>query len=248
MFLLFIGLIVGAYFGLNTYTHHGEKIEVPNLKKVSIKAAKHELGRLGLTMVIADTLYLKNLPADIVLEQIPAPGKIVKGGRIIYLIVNAGVSPSKNIPDIIDNSSYREAIAKLKALGFKRIEVQYVAGEKDWLYAIKANGKFILNGEKMSVEAKLVLQVGDGTRDLGDSVTYTDPLYYYEEEEEDYTYSSHYDDDDNNTETNTDNENQNVEVNVDDEIERLIRERQAQENGVTANGGTGNNPNTSTPQ
>ncbi|MCQ2242983.1 MAG: PASTA domain-containing protein [Bacteroidaceae bacterium] len=230
--LLLIAIIAGAFFALNPYTHHGEKIKVPNVKKKTIKAAKKELMKQGLIIQVSDTLYLKNLPADIVLEQIPSPGRVVKPGRIIYVVINAGHSAIKTLPDVIDNSSAREAKAILQAAGFKRIDIQYIAGEKEWLYGIKINNKNAKTGDKVSVEARLVLLVGDGKRDLGDSVTYIPSPYYYMEEDlynNNTTRSNSGQSSSNseNTVTYTEEEVQNeVQRNLDSEIEQLVREKQ----------------------
>ena len=36
----------------------------------------------------------------------------------------------------MDNSSLRQAEAKLRALGFKITEPEYISGEKDWVYSL----------------------------------------------------------------------------------------------------------------
>lgn len=178
--LVLVALLSVAYFSLNSYTNHGDKVEVPNVKKKTLKAAKHDLGKLGLEVLVTDTMYLKNLPADIVLEQIPAPGKTVKPGRVVYVVINAGHSPIRPIPEIVDNSSAREAKAQLQALGFKRVEIQYIAGEKDWVYGLKCDGKDVKNGLRLSVDSRLVLVVGDGARDFGEEVEVVESNFYFD--------------------------------------------------------------------
>jgi beta-lactam-binding protein with PASTA domain len=116
------------------------------------------------------------------LEQSVKAGSIVKSGRIVYLVINASSTPTIAIPDVIDNSSYREARAKLTAMGFRVSEPQMVPGEKDWVYGIKVRGRNVTNGQRVSVEDILTLQVGDGMIDAADSVAFADPVY---EEEED---------------------------------------------------------------
>jgi beta-lactam-binding protein with PASTA domain len=116
------------------------------------------------------------------LEQSVKAGSIVKSGRIVYLVINASSTPTIAIPDVIDNSSYREARAKLSAMGFRVSEPQMVPGEKDWVYGIKVRGRNVTNGQRVSVEDILTLQVGDGMIDAADSVAFADPVY---EEEED---------------------------------------------------------------
>ena len=101
------------------------------------------------------------MPAGAVLEQKPAGGAKVKIGRTIYLTINTGEIPKITIPDIIDNSSFRQAEARLRALGFKLTEPEYIKGEKDWIYGVKYNGKELTSGAKIPREAVLTLCVGD---------------------------------------------------------------------------------------
>lgn len=163
-------LVLGTGVAMNIYTHHGESITVPDVKKHSYEASLKVLEDLGFEVVINDTGYVKNLPPGTVLDQLPAPGTKVKSGRIIYLTVNASDSPTLVLPDIIDNCSLREAMARLTALGFKLGQTQFVAGEKDWVYGILVNGKNVSAGDRISIESKLIIQAGNGQRDSADSV------------------------------------------------------------------------------
>lgn len=127
-------------------------------------------------MVVSDTGYVKNLPPDCVLEQIPAPGEKVKSGHVIYVTINSAHSPVITIPDVIDNSSLREAMAKLTAMGFKLGSPQYIPGEEDWVYGILVKGRHVVAGDKVSIDDVLIIQVGNGRRDAGDSVEMVDPM------------------------------------------------------------------------
>ena len=46
-----------------------------------------------------------------------------------------------SVPDIMDNSSLRQAEAKLRALGFRVTEPEYISGEKDWVYSVTYKGR-----------------------------------------------------------------------------------------------------------
>lgn len=70
--------------------------------------------------------------------------------------------PTLVIPDLVDNSSLREATAKLKTLGFKVGAPQYVTGEKDWVYGIVARGKNLSAGDSVPLDVMVSLQVGNG--------------------------------------------------------------------------------------
>ena len=161
MLLLVAGVCFAVKYGLDFYTHHGEKVTVPNVIHKSYADAEHILEGLGLDVQIGDTGYVKTLPPDCILEQSVKPGSIVKSGRIIYLVINASSTPTIAIPDVIDNSSYREARAKLIAMGFKVSEPQMVPGEKDWVLKVKCRGRIVYKGDKIPIEAPLVLVVGN---------------------------------------------------------------------------------------
>lgn len=178
MLLVLVLLVLGMRYGLALYTHHGEAIPVPNVKHKSFADAERILDDLGLVIHVSDTGYVKTLPPGCILEQSLAPGLKVKSGRIVYVTVNASHTPTITLPDIIDNSSLREAMAKLSAMGFKLAQPQFVPGERDWVYGILVNGKHVVAGDKISIEDSLTIQVGNGLRDAADSVDYVAPVYY----------------------------------------------------------------------
>ena len=159
---------------MDFYTHHGETITVPDVRKQPCEGSIDMLEDMGFIVEVNDTGYVKNLPPGTILTQLPLPGTVVKSGRTIYLTINATDSPTLTLPDVIDNSSWREAEARLKTLGFKVGPPQYVFGEKDWVYGILVNGRNVTTGQKISVESTLIVQVGNGHRDASDSVYVTD--------------------------------------------------------------------------
>ena len=162
MALVVILLVVGVNYGLDWYTHHGESIRVPNIEGMRIAKAREMMEECGLEIVVTDSGYNRRLPADCVLSQNPGAGLTVKSGHTIYVTINSSNSPSVAIPDVVDNSSYREAEAKLISLGFKVLPPQYVTGEKDWVYGVLCNGRRVTAGERVSIEQPLTLQIGSG--------------------------------------------------------------------------------------
>ena len=172
--IVVIAIIFGVLHWLDTYTHHGESIIVPNVNGLPFKQAENELSKKNLKTVVIDSNYVKGIPAGAILEQKPQGGSKVKIGRSIYLTINTGEVPTVTIPDIIDNSSFRQAEARLRSLGFKLTEPEYMEGEKGWIYGVKYNGKELVPGEKIPREAVLTLCVGDDEL-KGDSIQ-TDSL------------------------------------------------------------------------
>ena len=76
--------------------------------------------------------------------------------------------PLRAIPDVADNSSLRQAQAKLLNAGFKLNQIQLVNGEKDWVYGVKYQGRQLAAGEKIPLGASLTLMVGDGSGDMSE--------------------------------------------------------------------------------
>ena len=174
MVLVVILLCVGIGFGLDIYTHHGEGIVVPNLKGMSYDKACQLLSARGLDIVVNDSGYSKQLPANSVMAQTPASGQKVKEGRIVYVTINSPHSPTFAVPDIVDNSSVREAEARLQAMGFRLTEPLLVDGEKDWVYGILCQGRRISNGDRITMDNPLTLMVGKGTFDESEGVEIVD--------------------------------------------------------------------------
>ena len=176
MALTVVLICVGVKYGLDIYTHHGEGVPVPNLTGMDFNRAADLLERNGLRIVVSDSGYNKRMPAECVLAQSPGEGTNVKQGHTIYVTVNSPSSPTVAIPDIIDNSSVREATAKLTALGFKLLEPQIVIGERDWVYGIVSRGRRLNAGDRISIEQPLTLLIGSGEYDsVGSDIEVTEP-------------------------------------------------------------------------
>ncbi len=176
MAFAFILLCMGVKYGLDIYTRHGESISIPDIRHKQYCDAELLLKNAGLQIEVSDTGYVRTLPPGCILEQSPAAGECVKSGHTIYVTINSAHSPTITLPDVIDNSSLREAMAKLTAMGFKLGTPQYVPGEEDWVYGILVKGKHIVAGDKVSVDDVLTILVGNGKRDAADSVDIIDPM------------------------------------------------------------------------
>lgn len=195
-------LITVTMVGISLYTRHGESIIVPNLEGKQVNDAQYILDRAELQLVVSDSGYNKKMPPGCILSQYPVAGSHVKDGRVIYVVINATSSPTISLPDIADNSSLREAEVKLKILGFKVGTVEYVDGEKDWVYSVKAGGKMVSAGDRVSINTPIVLVVGNGHTDVVDSLSVPEGIddsegdVYYNEngdvmkDEQDLNYSA----------------------------------------------------------
>jgi len=170
--------VFGVLKGIDIYTHHGETVTIPDVKGMTVEEAGKEFGKYGLAWVISDTKYVKDKAAGIALELKPGAGEKVKEGRTVYLTVNTLDIPLRSVPDVADNSSLRQAQAKLLNAGFRLNQVQWVNGEKDWVYGVNYLGHPVAAGEKIPAGASLTLLVGDGSGETpeGDSLHTDNPI------------------------------------------------------------------------
>ena len=176
MLIVTAALFTSAIFGLDIYTRHGQEVRMPDLRGLSEQAADKKLQLLGLQARIDDSVYVKTLPAGVIYEQTIVAGERVKTGRTIGLVINSGNAPQLVLPDIADNSSLREAIASLSALGFRLGPTEYINGEKDWVYEVKCNGHNVGAGSRIDSDDEIILVAGDGVS-YGNDIDMTDSEY-----------------------------------------------------------------------
>ena len=169
MMAVVILLLFGVLKWLDVYTRHGEAVVVPDVKGMTVGEAEMLLRNHGLVCVVSDSNYVKNKLAGSILELNQSAGQKVKEGRTIYLTINTLDVPLRLVPDVADNSSVRQAQAKILAAGFKLSENELISGEKDWVYGVKYKGRQLNMGDKVPVGATLTLLVGDGETQVQDS-------------------------------------------------------------------------------
>lgn len=166
MFVLLAGFPVLGLVLLGDYTHHGEKIEVIDVVGQNVYEAEMALGSLGLEAVVADSTFQRDMPAGVVIRQVPKAGNEIKSGRIVYLTKNLDHEPLVVLPDLLGNCSRREAEAQLKSLGFKLTEDEVVEDEpKGLVVGIKQNGRKLTAEQRISKGLPLTLCVGAGYDD-----------------------------------------------------------------------------------
>ncbi|MBO7301220.1 MAG: PASTA domain-containing protein [Bacteroidaceae bacterium] len=151
---------------LDSYTHHGEAYAVPDICGLQLDEAKEVLRKNNLDLEIVEYKYKKGAAENEVIEQRPVAHSKVKEGRKIMLTMNSTVKPVVALPSVIDNSSLREAEARLKGMGFVIAGVVTQDGEKDWVYEVKLGGRSLVNGDNIPHGSKLVIVVGNGEESL----------------------------------------------------------------------------------
>ena len=162
MVLVLIAAPVAVLQWLDTYTRHGEAVVVPDVKGLSVPQAAERFARVGLVYQVTDSTYVKTEPAGCILENNPPAGQRVKEGRIVYLTVNTTSIPLVDVPDLADNSSARQARARLLATGFLVTDNDSVPGEQDWVYYVRHGEDTLAVDDQVPTGATLTLIIGNG--------------------------------------------------------------------------------------
>ncbi len=162
--LAIVAVIAFLFFHWITFvTNHGNEITVPNLAKLNEEQVEEKLNELDLDYEIIDTVdYNPNFPKLTVAQQEPTAGSKVKGGRTIYIKLNAATFKMVGVPDLIEKT-YRQAVPTLKAVGLQEGTIKYIPYiGKDMVLEMWMNGKKIKHGTRVLKASKIDLVLGDG--------------------------------------------------------------------------------------
>ncbi|MEG1617102.1 MAG: PASTA domain-containing protein [Bacteroidales bacterium] len=155
-------LILGVLYWLDSYTLHNQAIVVPDVTGMQEEAAAPVLKSKKLRYQVIDSVYSRSAQPGAIVDQIPAAASKVKENRIVFLTVNAKNAQTVELPDV-QEISQRQALASLRALGFKVDSVRYVTYEyRDLVVGVQYNDKIVTSGQRLPFGANLVLEVGDG--------------------------------------------------------------------------------------
>ena len=162
--LTIIAAIAFLFFHWITFvTNHGNEITVPNLEKLNPEQVEKKLDELDLNYEIIDTVdYNPKFPKLTVVQQEPTSGSKVKGGRTIYVKLNAATFKMVPVPDLVEKT-YRQAVPTLKAVGLQEGTIRYIPYiGKDMVLEMWMNGVKIKAGTKVLKASKIDLVLGDG--------------------------------------------------------------------------------------
>ena len=158
-----LGLAFIVLFWLKFTTNHDQKIEVPNLAKMSLDTAENKLNELYLRFEVIDSSnYNPDFPKYSVIEQIPKAGEFVKENRKIYLTLNRSGYVYLKIPEVVGKTR-RQAEPTLISMGFEIGRITYKSYiALDEVLELSYKGKKLKSGEKIQKTSVIDLVLGDG--------------------------------------------------------------------------------------
>jgi beta-lactam-binding protein with PASTA domain len=160
---LFVFVFVLQWW-LGVTTNHDQKIQVPNLHKMSLSEVEKKLDELNLDFIIIDSAtYNPEYPKKSVIEQDPEEGDFVKEKRKLYLTLNPSKYRDVEIPDL-NGRTKRQATTHLQSQGFiVGKEITWVSDiGKNVVRGLKYKGSKIAPGTKLPKKTTINLILGDG--------------------------------------------------------------------------------------
>lgn len=161
--VVWVLILFGSSFYFDSYTHHGETFEVPNLLNNNADDIPVLLGDAPLNYEILDSIYNPDLVEGTVMYQRPkatdSTGVKVKRDRTIYVRVSKRTRLVK-MPVVVSRSQrFAETVLKTSGL---RTKVTYVPSIEDQGSVVKATykGKEIKAGDRLPINALIELSVG----------------------------------------------------------------------------------------
>jgi beta-lactam-binding protein with PASTA domain len=168
IFAMILVIVFGTLFYLDSLTHFGEKIPVPNFvaDKVNISDLDQYLEGKQVNYEILDSVYRTDMPAGTVFFQEPGPtdstGTYVKEGRKIKLRVTTNFQLVE-MPQLAGKTSRRFAEATLINRKLRPvIEFTPSSEGRDQVMSQKYKGKEIEAGTRIPMGSKIVLIVSKG--------------------------------------------------------------------------------------
>ena len=161
-----IFLIVFNMIYLRIYTHHGDSVEIPDLKGKTTTQMADILNRKDLRYEIRDSVYSPNSSPGTVLDQFPKPGMKVKQNRTIFITLCALSQELIRMPQLTD-ISYRQATNLIESTGLIAGKIEYKQSEfPNLVLEQKVKGRIVIKGEmipKGSIVDLVLGSAGDGS-------------------------------------------------------------------------------------
>ncbi|MCQ2140484.1 MAG: PASTA domain-containing protein [Bacteroidales bacterium] len=154
-----LGIVVAINILLNLYTHHGEKLGVPDFTNLTVEEAQELADSAGLKIEIEDSVFVKKMKKGAIFSQTPKPGSAVKSGRRIMLITNAKTAQKVMMPNVVDRP-VRTARSELSAKGLNIGKLVFVDASDNNVVRQLYRGRVIKPGTMIDSGSDIVLEVG----------------------------------------------------------------------------------------
>lgn len=163
-----IAIVVVVFLALQWLdfsTNQEQRIEVPDLARLTLDEVDQKLEELDLRREILDSAsFDPEYPPFSVMEQAPRAGKHVKENRKIYLTLNPSGYRKVEIPQNLIRKTRRQVEPTLRSLGFEIGTITYKPDfAEDVVLEMRHKGEKLEAGMTLIKTSKIDLVLGDGS-------------------------------------------------------------------------------------
>jgi serine/threonine-protein kinase len=91
-------IFLGSAFAVMYFALRGRSVEVPNVIGKTEEAAMEAFDDAGLRMKIRGRAHSDKIEANLVSDQSPAPGTVIKTGQLVRISISMGAPPPPPTP------------------------------------------------------------------------------------------------------------------------------------------------------
>ena len=114
-------VIFGVLQWLKFYTHHGQKLSMPDYINVPLRQAVKDAKDKSFEIIVNDSVHIVEMPGGIIRLQNPKGGSLVKQNRKIYVTVTKYLADKVDLADLYDiyGANYNLKAAEFRTRGLK---------------------------------------------------------------------------------------------------------------------------------
>jgi beta-lactam-binding protein with PASTA domain len=156
---VFLGIVLLANLFLRFYTHHGQKLEMPNIIGKSLTDAREAADDNSFEIVVVDSIFIVGKPGGIIRDQNPKGGAKVKQGRKIYVTVTKYGVESISVADLptLYGNPFEQKKTELKYRDIDCVikDYAYDPGEPNHILEVYYKGELILSKDVKKSDVKI---------------------------------------------------------------------------------------------
>jgi beta-lactam-binding protein with PASTA domain len=145
-----IVLLVFIQLWLRIYTHHGQKLELPDFKSMSLEEGIDLAESEDFELMVIDSVFLVGKAGGIITEQYPKPGSLVKEGRKIYITITKYNTETIQVGDlpVLYGNAFEQKQAELQYRDINSVvkDYAYDPGEPNHILEVWYKGELIISG------------------------------------------------------------------------------------------------------
>jgi beta-lactam-binding protein with PASTA domain len=144
-------LLVIVQLWLRIYTHHGQKLELPDFKSMSLEEGMELAESEDFELIVIDSVFLVGKSGGIITEQYPKPGSLVKEGRKIYITITKYNTETIRVADlpVLYGNAFEQKQAELQYRDINCVvkDYAYDPGEPNHILEVWYKGSLIISGD-----------------------------------------------------------------------------------------------------